>query len=375
MPSQEDIAHQQELLAAYRRTLAQYLKQQALISELFTPPAIAHGIDEARANIGRVKSTLHAWGVPVEDLPDDEAPPTVPPLPVAKPRTSLRRPQTRRIAILLGALLVLGVGGGLVAMLVSRIGTSTAVLRGDFAWSQCDVSPAWTLPGTILPAQDSDTMREQLAQAIATKQIDTWPVAGPDITALIAGDKQGALRRLYMTITGTGTGKVNIHLLSHANIIVTRQELPAHVDVATVRSTNILDAKSGCGSGTNRTSPPTALTDEFVQYSDERKYTDDPFLTLDSESSEVLVFPFECQSPGIYTLQIALPYRDNFRAVSDTYVSGDRPTIVCPSSFTFWPITYVRGDSDSNKPSVQLGIPKQYYWNGKRYQEGAKPST
>jgi len=48
MPSQEDIAHQQELLAAYRRTLAQYLKQQALISELFAPPAIAHGIDEAR---------------------------------------------------------------------------------------------------------------------------------------------------------------------------------------------------------------------------------------------------------------------------------------------------------------------------------------
>ena len=78
MPNQEDIAQQQELLAAYRRTLAQYLKQQALISELFTPPAIAHGIEDARVNIRRVKGNLAAWGVPVEDLPDDQEPATAP---------------------------------------------------------------------------------------------------------------------------------------------------------------------------------------------------------------------------------------------------------------------------------------------------------
>ena len=88
MPTEEDIAHQQELLAAHRRTLAQYLKQQALISELFTPPAISHGIDEARANIQRVKSTLSAWGIPIEDLPDDQTPPVVAPALVAKPPTS-----------------------------------------------------------------------------------------------------------------------------------------------------------------------------------------------------------------------------------------------------------------------------------------------
>jgi hypothetical protein len=74
MPNPEDIANQQELLAAYRRTLAQFLKQQALISELFTPPAIANGIDESRENIRRIKTTLREWGVPVDDLPYDEAP-------------------------------------------------------------------------------------------------------------------------------------------------------------------------------------------------------------------------------------------------------------------------------------------------------------
>jgi hypothetical protein len=374
MPNQEDIAHQQELLVAYRRTLAQYLKQQALISELFTPPAIAHGIDDARANIRRVKSTLQVWGIPIEDLPDDQAPPAAPPVSVAKPLNSLRPIRSRRIVFLVVGLLVLGGATGLAALLISRMRAPASGLSSYFAWSQCDVAPAWILPGTILPAQDPNTAREQLAQAIATKQIDTWPVAGPDVVALISGAQQSQPRKLYMTISGTGSGKVDIHLFSQADVTVTPQELPAHVDVATIRATNILDIPAGCGGGTNRTFLPTELTSELRQYIEERTYTDYPFLTLSSESSEVLAFPFQCRSPGAYTIQIALRYRDNVRATSATYAGSERPTIVCPSSFTFWPVTYARGDPGSNKPSVQLGIPKQYYWDGMRYQEGAKPS-
>src|SRR5215212_2737605 len=119
MPTQEDIAHQQELLAAHRRTLAQYLKQQALISERFTPPAIAHGIDEARANIRRVKGTFQAWGIPIEDLPDDEAPSAIAAVPVARPPNVLRLPRARRIVFLVVGLLVLGAAAGLAATLVS----------------------------------------------------------------------------------------------------------------------------------------------------------------------------------------------------------------------------------------------------------------
>lgn len=373
MPNQEDIAHQQELLAAHRRTLAQYLKQQALISELFTPPAIAHGIDEARANIRRVKSTLQTWGIPIEDLPDDQVPPAVPPVPAAQPLASLRPPQSRRIVFLVVGLLVFGIATGLAALLIPRMRTPASGLRSNFAWSQCDVAPAWILPGTILPAQDPNAAREQLAQAIAAKQINTWPVAGPDIGALISGTQQSQPRKLYMTIGGMGNGKVDIHLFSQADITVTPQELPTQVDVVTFRSMDILDMPSGCGGGTNRTFLPTELTSELRQYIEERNYTDHSFLTLNSESSEVLVFPFQCRSPGTYTIQIALRYRDNVRATSATYASSEHPTIVCPSSFTFWPITYARGDPGSNKPSVQLGIPKQYYWDGMRYQEGAKP--
>jgi len=73
MRSQEEIADQQELLAIHRRTLAQYLKQQAALTGAFVPPGVVHGLREARDNIRRVKGILRSWGVAVEDHPDDEA--------------------------------------------------------------------------------------------------------------------------------------------------------------------------------------------------------------------------------------------------------------------------------------------------------------
>jgi hypothetical protein len=72
MPSLEEIAQQQEQLAIHRRTLAHLLAQQAQFSAGHVPAHVANGIAEARANIRRVKQTLHSWGVPVDDHPDDE---------------------------------------------------------------------------------------------------------------------------------------------------------------------------------------------------------------------------------------------------------------------------------------------------------------
>lgn len=259
-------------------------------------------------------------------------------------------------------------------MLLSRMRPPAPVLGSHFAWSQCDRSPAWILPGTILPEGDPDRAREQLAQAIATKQIDTWSVAGPDVEALAYHNQQGEPRKLYMTVSGTGTGKVDIHLFNQAYVTVTSQELPGQVDVATFKPMSILDVPSGCGSGTNRTFSSTELTRTVSQYTAERQYEPYPYLTLNS-SSEVLVFPFECQGPGAYTIEITLRYRDNVRQTSATYASGETPTIVCPSSFTFWPITYARGDPQSNTPRVQLGTSKQYFWDGSGYREGVKPSS
>jgi hypothetical protein len=374
MPSQEDIANQQELLAAHRRTLAEYLKQQALISELYTPPSIVHGIDDARADIRRVKDILRGWSVPVEDHPDDEETTAQPPIEAPEPRAPRRRLATRRLALLALALVVFGAAGALAAFLLRRSPTPSTVLKSDITWSQCDgVSVPRVLPGTIAPAQDPDKARQQLAQAIAEEQIDTWLVAGPDVEALASDNQAGDPRKFYMTMSGTGEGKVNIHLFNTASVIVTTQKSAEHIDVATFTSMNILDRPSGCGGGTNREFPLTDLTQDSKQYTRERVYSNHPFLMLSSEASEVLMFPFECRSPGIYTIQIAFAYRDNIASTSNTYLSSELPTIVCPSSFTYWSVMYLPDKSGSNKPDVQLGVSKQYFWNGARYQEGRKP--
>jgi hypothetical protein len=54
------------------RLLAFLLRQQAALGSAHTPPAVAHGILEARTNIFRIKASLHKAGIIVDDLPDDE---------------------------------------------------------------------------------------------------------------------------------------------------------------------------------------------------------------------------------------------------------------------------------------------------------------
>jgi hypothetical protein len=73
MPSEEHIAIQWDLLMVHRRTLAAYLKQQALAGGVqATPVGVTNGIAETRASIARIKGILRGWGVTVEDQPDDE---------------------------------------------------------------------------------------------------------------------------------------------------------------------------------------------------------------------------------------------------------------------------------------------------------------
>jgi hypothetical protein len=78
MPNQDEIASQQALLSAHRRTLGVLLEQQAGLGADYAPPGIANAITEARAAIARTKRALREWGVAVEDMPNDEAPPATP---------------------------------------------------------------------------------------------------------------------------------------------------------------------------------------------------------------------------------------------------------------------------------------------------------
>lgn len=73
MPEHKRIYEQQERLALHRDNLALYLRQRALLGEAQVTPQIMHGIAESRAQIGQIKAVLRAWGIAVENLPDDTA--------------------------------------------------------------------------------------------------------------------------------------------------------------------------------------------------------------------------------------------------------------------------------------------------------------
>lgn len=75
MASEDEILQQEQLLSAHRNTLAHLLRQKALHGSAHAPPSVLTGIDEARAEIARIKGVLRGWGIDADDAPDDsEAP-------------------------------------------------------------------------------------------------------------------------------------------------------------------------------------------------------------------------------------------------------------------------------------------------------------
>jgi hypothetical protein len=73
MIDDEETMRLQELLAAHRDTLAILLRQVAIHTEAYAPPAQLSGMADARAQIARLKAALRAAGVAVDDRPGDRA--------------------------------------------------------------------------------------------------------------------------------------------------------------------------------------------------------------------------------------------------------------------------------------------------------------
>ena len=71
---QDAIAQQTQRLSLHRRTLAQLLNQEAQLGLVHVPAGVRISINEARAEIARLKAVLRGWGVPVDDAPDDVDP-------------------------------------------------------------------------------------------------------------------------------------------------------------------------------------------------------------------------------------------------------------------------------------------------------------
>jgi hypothetical protein len=94
-----------------------------------------NGIDEARTNIRRVKDTLRAWGVAVDDCPDDEE----------QPATPNPAPSRQGVLVRLGAAVAVGV-------VLLRRQTPSDALNGKAGWAVCGRASA-VLPGSIAPAR------------------------------------------------------------------------------------------------------------------------------------------------------------------------------------------------------------------------------
>jgi hypothetical protein len=69
---QDEITEQLQLLAIYRRNLALFIQQQAMIGKAYSPLGIINGIAEAREQIHRIKTLLRTAGITVDEDPDDE---------------------------------------------------------------------------------------------------------------------------------------------------------------------------------------------------------------------------------------------------------------------------------------------------------------
>lgn len=100
MPTQDEIAHQQNMLSIYRRNLKHLVRQAGHFgSEDEAPVHIANSLKEARDNIQRIKGILRGWSVAVTDDPDDEPPgaqsqPSVP-APPSSARSDTTEPRAK----------------------------------------------------------------------------------------------------------------------------------------------------------------------------------------------------------------------------------------------------------------------------------------
>lgn len=71
-PSAEEIDSQRKRLELYRQNMRVYLDRKAMVGAAHITPEIHLGIDQARAEIRRIKDMLRSWGVAVDDHTDDE---------------------------------------------------------------------------------------------------------------------------------------------------------------------------------------------------------------------------------------------------------------------------------------------------------------
>jgi hypothetical protein len=168
MLSPEEIAEQQQLLAAHRRTLAIYLKQQAMIGRAYSPPALINGIEDARGTIRRIKRVLTATGVVVPDDPDDESTTSTLPTLAAVPAPGRSPSRWLWPAVVASLAIVLAIAGGWWWLANQPIDTSALEATASVVdQATAPAADEATPPDAAAPTEETATaeLERQLAQA------------------------------------------------------------------------------------------------------------------------------------------------------------------------------------------------------------------
>jgi hypothetical protein len=220
MLSPEEIAQQQELLAAYRRTLNVYLRQQAEIGRPYSPPGLVSGISDSREHIRRIKQTLRSAGIAVSDGPSDFPTETMSMLTVEPDTTSPPpdSPAPRRVSavpwLLVGIVVLIFAGFGAYLWYYNPgIGTAEQAETPTRAEATADeATSAEEPPAEVAPITEADV--EALESELAKVNIELSETQVENVREFIANPdtKYKVLAEHVLEVVGDQRFRQTIYL-------------------------------------------------------------------------------------------------------------------------------------------------------------------
>jgi hypothetical protein len=230
-----------------------------------------------------------------------------------------------------------------------------------YGWHECGAPVV--LPEYIDPEQSVSSASSQIAQAMESEETTFWQVTPfhPDFK-LGERIKNG---RFYPSFSISSkpenTAWAKIEKTENINI-TSRNDVPEHQ--------NIITLPSGCGGGGDiREFPSINLKSDFISYQEKTTLPDVDYISLEPGEFEEFEFEFICNAPGIYNIQINIPY--TYLGQSNNINLPSPMEFVCPKSFTWW-----KASGDMFGKNID-GITKagEYRWDGTQYKTTQSVNT
>lgn len=225
--------------------------------------------------------------------------------------------------------------------------TQSADWEGVVSIEHFSPCPTLFLPDSLFSGQNRESwIQENAAQYYSGNQL----MYAPNISQPSPNNNM----EIFLTITSIVETEDWVRLSREASITVNRLE-NAPEDATLIES-------SECGGGEFfRYFSPVPLRADFDKYESETSTNEFDYFTLQPGEPEVFVFSFTCEAPGIYHVDMNLPY---------TYQNSDAKIvfmgingIICPEDATYFNAGIIPGVDET----VILDV-STYSWNGSEYE-------